>query len=479
MLTSWRMTSRDRVPLSKSRAEKLRPPTVPIPQVDIVPGRLSESEWISLVSTEEGEDGVGDILAWMLDQVLEECYKVYLARQCIPFTISQARDAILQIAEWRFLARDEGEATVEEDATWQEEEEPVACVTDSWAQGSVPVIQTSLTLFSQEREVSLEKLPEESLSPEETQPSTGPPAAPASPPAVQPSLERRGQPAKPLRAQHPPPQPAPPPTPKSRGAYRPHRGPLRSAGLESTARPLAETGKGQALPEELPQEDPGSLQQLLPLSCSNLLKIQTGRPPHVQGVMYDEFGTVIAMPTLDPARLPRRWIRPQVEVLDPAVEAKRQEVLSFLSGRGQRSAKSHSWAARGEAVGTQRLQVVRPTLSGGLAQAFCQTAQPLPVMGKSLRSSHHVYWKPSNLLESIELAPGVAITDSSSVKRGPCHGVLHEEGGEELVQRNLQPIRPRATRPALAVQQLLRDHAPQVRPATLLTSLTAPGPQRS
>nr|XP_014427280.1 uncharacterized protein C2orf81 homolog isoform X3 [Pelodiscus sinensis] len=147
------MTSRDRVPLSKSRAEKLRPPTVPIPQVDIVPGRLSESEWISLVSTEEGEDGVGDILAWMLDQVLEECYKVYLARQCIPFTISQARDAILQIAEWRFLARDEGEATVEEDATWQEEEEPVACVTDSWAQGSVPVIQTSLTLFSQEREV--------------------------------------------------------------------------------------------------------------------------------------------------------------------------------------------------------------------------------------------------------------------------------------------------------------------------------------
>ncbi|XP_075772215.1 uncharacterized protein C2orf81 homolog isoform X5 [Pelodiscus sinensis] len=403
-----RMTSRDRVPLSKSRAEKLRPPTVPIPQVDIVPGRLSESEWISLVSTEEGEDGVGDILAWMLDQVLEECYKVYLARQ-----------------------------------------------------------------------VSLEKLPEESLSPEETQPSTGPPAAPASPPAVQPSLERRGQPAKPLRAQHPPPQPAPPPTPKSRGAYRPHRGPLRSAGLESTARPLAETGKGQALPEELPQEDPGSLQQLLPLSCSNLLKIQTGRPPHVQGVMYDEFGTVIAMPTLDPARLPRRWIRPQVEVLDPAVEAKRQEVLSFLSGRGQRSAKSHSWAARGEAVGTQRLQVVRPTLSGGLAQAFCQTAQPLPVMGKSLRSSHHVYWKPSNLLESIELAPGVAITDSSSVKRGPCHGVLHEEGGEELVQRNLQPIRPRATRPALAVQQLLRDHAPQVRPATLLTSLTAPGPQRS
>uniref|UniRef100_A0A8C3IN94 Uncharacterized protein n=1 Tax=Chrysemys picta bellii TaxID=8478 RepID=A0A8C3IN94_CHRPI len=390
------MTSRDRVPLSKSRAEKSRPPTVPIPQVDIVPGRLSESEWISLVTMEEGEDGVGDILEGMINQVMDECYKVYLARQCIPFTISQARDAILQIAEWRFLARDEGEATVEEDATWQEEEEPVACVTDSWAQGSVPVMRTSLTLFPKERELA------------------------------------------------------------------------------------------QTVPEESPLEDLGSLHQLLPTSCSNLLKIQMGRPPTIRGVTYDEFGTVIAMPRLDPARLPKCWIKPQVEVLDPDVEAKRQEVLQTVSGRGQRSTKSHSRAAQGPGVGelisAQLLEDTGPTLSGRLAQAVCprhadKRAQHLPSTGRSLEPSSHVSWKPSNLLDSIELAPGVAIRDSSSVKRGPHPGALCEEGGEGVFQRKLRPIRPRVPLPAVAVGQLIRDHTPQVRPMALLTSLISSGPE--
>nr|XP_054332223.1 uncharacterized protein C2orf81 homolog isoform X13 [Pongo pygmaeus] len=77
--------------VTRSKAEKVRPPTVPVPQ-------------------------------------------------CIPFTISQAREAMLQITEWRFLARDEGESAVAEDPTWGEDEEPSACTTDSWAQGSVPVL---------------------------------------------------------------------------------------------------------------------------------------------------------------------------------------------------------------------------------------------------------------------------------------------------------------------------------------------------
>ncbi|XP_035128091.2 uncharacterized protein C2orf81 homolog isoform X3 [Callithrix jacchus] len=77
--------------VTRSKAEKVRPPTVPVPQ-------------------------------------------------CIPFTINQAREAMLQITEWRFLARDEGESAVAEDPTWGEDEEPSACTTDSWAQGSVPVL---------------------------------------------------------------------------------------------------------------------------------------------------------------------------------------------------------------------------------------------------------------------------------------------------------------------------------------------------
>uniref|UniRef100_A0A8I5TKG8 Chromosome 2 open reading frame 81 n=1 Tax=Pongo abelii TaxID=9601 RepID=A0A8I5TKG8_PONAB len=120
--------------------EKVRPPTVPVPQVDIVPGRLNEAEWMALTALEEGEDVVGDILADLLARVMDSAFKVYLTQQCIPFTISQAREAMLQITEWRFLARDEGESAVAEDPTWGEDEEPSACTTDSWAQGSVPVL---------------------------------------------------------------------------------------------------------------------------------------------------------------------------------------------------------------------------------------------------------------------------------------------------------------------------------------------------
>ncbi|XP_045405858.1 uncharacterized protein C2orf81 homolog [Lemur catta] len=128
--------------VTRSKAEKARPPTVSVPQVDIVPGRLSEAEWMALMALEEGEEVVGDILADLLARVMDSAFKVYLTQQCIPFTISQAREAMLQITEWRFLPQDKGESAVAEDPTWGEDEEPSACMIDSWAQGSVPVLHT-------------------------------------------------------------------------------------------------------------------------------------------------------------------------------------------------------------------------------------------------------------------------------------------------------------------------------------------------
>lgn len=69
--------------MTRSKAEKGRPPTqpVPVPQVDIVPGRLSEAEWIEFMSLEEGEEVVGDILADLLTRVMECAFKVYLTQQ--------------------------------------------------------------------------------------------------------------------------------------------------------------------------------------------------------------------------------------------------------------------------------------------------------------------------------------------------------------------------------------------------------------
>ena len=67
--------------MTRSKAEKARPPTVPVPQVDIVPGRLTEAEWMALTALEEGEEVVGDILADLLARVMDSAFKVYLTQQ--------------------------------------------------------------------------------------------------------------------------------------------------------------------------------------------------------------------------------------------------------------------------------------------------------------------------------------------------------------------------------------------------------------
>lgn len=78
---------------AKSRADKSRtdsvpvsaappPPTIqPVETVDIVPGRLTESTWNSMLSQAEGEEVVADIIAELMEGVMDKCYQVYLKRQ--------------------------------------------------------------------------------------------------------------------------------------------------------------------------------------------------------------------------------------------------------------------------------------------------------------------------------------------------------------------------------------------------------------
>nr|XP_047908035.1 uncharacterized protein C2orf81 homolog isoform X3 [Anser cygnoides] len=147
------MASRERAAASRLRGDKSRPPTAAAVPTDVVPGRLSEAQWLALVAAEEGDGDVGDVLAELLGRVMEECFRVYLARQRVPFTVSQARDAVLQVAAWRFLARDEGDAELRGDGAWQEDEEPAPCAIDTWAQGSVPVLQEHPSPRPGDREV--------------------------------------------------------------------------------------------------------------------------------------------------------------------------------------------------------------------------------------------------------------------------------------------------------------------------------------
>lgn len=67
-----------------------------------------------------------------------------LCLQRVPFTVSRARDAILFVAEWRFLVRDDGDPDragdpdPERDGVWSEDEEPQTRHWDSSTPGVVP-----------------------------------------------------------------------------------------------------------------------------------------------------------------------------------------------------------------------------------------------------------------------------------------------------------------------------------------------------
>ncbi|XP_064350462.1 uncharacterized protein C2orf81 homolog [Camelus dromedarius] len=122
-----------------SKAEKPRPPKLPVPQEGEVPGELTEVEVAKLRAREEGEEVVGDIVEELMDQVMDAACKSYLERQCIPYAVNRARETILQMVQMRFVPRDEGEPHLAEDPTWAEDEEPSPCPIDTWARGAVPL----------------------------------------------------------------------------------------------------------------------------------------------------------------------------------------------------------------------------------------------------------------------------------------------------------------------------------------------------
>ncbi|XP_015275263.1 PREDICTED: uncharacterized protein C2orf81 homolog [Gekko japonicus] len=480
------MASRDRVAQAKSRAERSRPATVPVPQVDVVPGRLSEAEWLSLLAGEEAEDGVGDILAALLDLALDACYKVHLARQRIPYVINQAREAMVQIIEWRFLVRDGGEADVSADPTWQEDEEPVACITDSWAQGSVPVLQP--TPRPKEAAEAPPAVPPEEAAAAAASLEVPCEGGAAPPPRVlswQPSQEQtrlgKGLPGTPLDSSS-----LIQASTSSKGRKGGAGGSQSTTWLESRKelpskcekpRPLQEPSWSSA--EERTRSASDSPRQLLPHSCSNLLRIQLGRPPNIKDVLYDEAGNITAVPRLDPARLPKRWVKPSVEVVDPNVESLRQEALKTVSGRCKQRPRPGPPRVGADAV--DRTCMVG--LGGGLARASRkrlpeQMAPPPPPQGRTLEPTGLIFVKPTLLAEHVELAPGVTMRGRGGSKR---RGVRPAAPPEETegTRKELKPMSPRVPfLPAVAVEKVVNE--PRTLPRMLPGALLLPSsPQLS
>lgn len=176
-----------------------------------------------------------------------------------------------------------------------------------------------------------------------------------------------------------------------------------------------------------------------PPSCTSLETIRPGRPLHSTGTKREGTGTVLGVPRLCPSRRPERWIRPQVEVLDPGAEAKPQ-----ACSRGAR------WRSRGTELGNSQLSRGLAAMGGGWLQPSPPgSPQPPGTLPRQLGS----------LLDSARLAPGVTVRWSSSVKHGLCipvHGEEEDEEEEEMgeAKRDLRPIHPTVPFPAIATRQV-------------------------
>ncbi|TSN86105.1 hypothetical protein Baya_10000 [Bagarius yarrelli] len=133
---------------SKPRTEKGRmtsayppPPTQTEDLEDTVdPECLVKSECLTMIAHEEGEEIVAEILDELMTRVMKKCDEVYLKKQIIPFSVAWAKNAMLQLVNWHYLMRDEGD-DIETISILQEDKTPAPLIPDSWAEGCVPVIK--------------------------------------------------------------------------------------------------------------------------------------------------------------------------------------------------------------------------------------------------------------------------------------------------------------------------------------------------
>ncbi|CAF0925829.1 unnamed protein product [Brachionus calyciflorus] len=112
--------------------------TKPTSLIEIVPGKFNENDWNNMLEIEDSQEFVWEIIDEIFDNTLKNIHEKYLEKQTVPYTINEAKKAILLLLDWQFLSKDEDDDLTE---VWVEDDEPEACVIDSWAQGYVQSVQ--------------------------------------------------------------------------------------------------------------------------------------------------------------------------------------------------------------------------------------------------------------------------------------------------------------------------------------------------
>ncbi|KAL4240710.1 hypothetical protein ACF0H5_001501 [Mactra antiquata] len=430
--------------VSKSRAEKGgKPPAAQTPVVshEIVPGKFNDHDWNLMVDRDGSEDFVEDIVDDLIGTTLDKCFDLYIQKQVIPFTVSEAKDAILSIIEWQFLTRDEGEKNPEGDSGWLQDEEPDPAETDCWAQGSVPrtyipspipepieeepegnqeeEVEEDMEQQTAEKDVVVEEDAEledqvsedEDASKEESE-----------------RLAREEEEKAKAEAEK-----------KKKRKFKPYTGRMKSPSLKVTE--SLEQTEMTLLTQEIMASMPPPQEKLtglvtMPASCHSILKVQAGRPPGNKDVEYDDYGNVVAVIKLNPERLPNHRIKVNYQVVDPAVEAAQARLEAMKTGR---------YVAPRPKRKIQKKEEKDETIKTETSSQY-PTKTPLP----------------PPMIETMDIAPGVLVKEGGRIKQGPARYIRRMDTSQ--TQKGLKPVSTQQITPRLDVSDILDRHTPILRP---------------
>lgn len=477
---------------NKSRQDKTKTPaqtSAPPPTSnDIIPGRFTEADWYHMVDQEDGEEFILDIVNEIVESTMQVLHDQYIVSQTLPYTIQETKNLLLQIIEWQFLACDMGENNPACDATWLEEDEPITPVTDSWAQGSVPIIlrpssasstssvqsnrESELSSVTEERPAAPEP-PFEALEVAETPMSIGSPSQPPPTTAEEMKEEKRKELSeKQVQGKK-----------QTCVPFKPHKGKLPSfSGVDLT--PLTDeysTRKAERQQEgntrgytdtnglamlssstsilKLPSENsrleeyywwsstPSSSSQGWSTSNFSKSQAQYGRPPGIKDVLYDERGNVVAVVKISPDKLPSHRVRTKFSVVDDDNDG---QLVRTRARPRKHGPSSHKMETAKEWKASKNTSLKQNIDTSALNNTSYQT-----------ENAGYITPLPPPLVDTMDISAGVLVREGNIVRRGPRQ--IPRRVDKTPSTACLQPLD--STRPAgRVINDILTRSSPVIRP---------------